>query len=76
MWSTNHHREPQSMDLGDLVVDVGYTVNGVPRCLDGFPRPCVFCSRVVLARDAVQGRGADFLWFALGPNHPAMRCWW
>ena len=52
--STDSSPRARSIVLGDRV-------DGVSRCVHGLPRPCVFCSPVVLAHDAVVGRDAGLV---------------
>ena len=69
--STDPSPRATSIDPAHLAVDVGYTVNGVPHCLHGFPQTkCVFCSRAYWPLMLLCAGLLVFLWFALGPSHP------
>ena len=52
---------------------LGDRVDGVPRCVHGLPRPCVFCSRSYWPVMLFWAGMLILLWFALGPSHPSMR---
>lgn len=49
---------------------LGDRVDGVSRCVHGFPIPCMFCSRSYWPMMVLWGGILGLLWFALGPGHP------